>query len=708
MKFKTTLIIAVLSICTSIVYFSNVENFRGLASVSTRTFPDYFPDSIYFSLNDKHEAIEGPIERRDDEGRYMKRVFGLLIQAADKLAKKDWYYPNDNVYQTYNTFLLTAAMVPYHESRYVHLRQRDSEQCSVKTNGVVAHKTKEEAITAIKAEKDLLQKEVDSYRYDLNFVNEEYKKKMSREDNRRNRAEAARLNSLIKAKDKSIKELNKLITGGSNALWSASSKFKGLINRSDIFVPCDSAGEFKQLLFSYDYNDVGIMMFNMKANPGPFERGSILSTNLIISEGVSLLYKSFNRNASDYKTNKYLSCFQGKNGLNHLNLVRGTWSNYNGGHFDQRACRFIGSMSCLKHIYNNYTSAVGKMSSGSASAEDKKIYNEYNYTFQSNDKALIKLITEYETNSLDANIDLNSFACRFKENDWHFFNNLVSFFYNENSYMHKFLPESSIERKALDELITNVKNKTNKRQYLDQVLVTNYQDYLDEKYEEGQALTPDNNSDENNSEENEIRPEVIAKHDPEPEVNDVVNEAPIVQEYEPEATIVVDEEGALPAKSEESKVYILKGRNINLRYSPEIVSYNRCGNTSDLGGKVVTVEIVDKEVINGFYKVHSDLFNELSSADCAKDSVAYVWADFVVEKESTKAEEKVEENLQYGTISSGVKIRTTYKRGAWTGRVLSRGDRVVVIEKVVWGDPWYHIVTEDGFEGWVWQNVALE
>jgi hypothetical protein len=44
-------------------------------------------------LKSDAKSLEGPIERRDDEGRYMKRVFGLLLQAADKAAKKDWYFP---------------------------------------------------------------------------------------------------------------------------------------------------------------------------------------------------------------------------------------------------------------------------------------------------------------------------------------------------------------------------------------------------------------------------------------------------------------------------------------------------------------------------------------------------------------------------------------------------------------------------------------
>ena len=79
-----------------------------------------------------------------------------------------------------------------------------------------------------------------------------------------------------------------------------------------------------------------------------------------------------------------------------------------------------------------------------------------------------------------------SLTCRFKDSDHSFSSNDLGFYKSMNTLLLEkgkkvkeniwldFLPEDSVERKAYLELVNNFKNRVNNREYLDQVLQTDY------------------------------------------------------------------------------------------------------------------------------------------------------------------------------------------------------------------------------------------
>ncbi|MDD0852823.1 hypothetical protein HBN50_06940 [Halobacteriovorax sp. GB3] len=813
-------------------FFYQRNKDRRPASVVTRTFPDYFPDHIYLSL-DEQTKLEGPIESADRNGEYMKRIFGLLVQSADRHARDDWYFESDGIYQTYNAFLLATLLVPYHESRYVHMRRRDQSRCSSVTND--SYKLNKDEIRELFKEKRMtIDAQIASIQNEINELNIAYKKKMTASENAENRRAVKNL----KIDQKALEKEKKNILSNEGKAFSAKkalSKFDQLTGENEI-VKCDELGsDVDQLLVSYDYNDIGIMMFNMKANPDAFSSGRVFSTKKFIDDGIDHLYYSFNRNAGEGNDKSKFPCLDIKGAPYYYNLIRSAWSNYNGGHSIERACRFHDSMNCLKKIYKRYRDG------------HEKTFFDYNYAFQKNNQSLKNVIERYEYNQLDGNIDLNSFSCRFQKNDWDFMENFVSFLFEEKSYLHLYLPAASLERKALQEIVNNVKNGSNKRTYIEQVLKTDYMNYLDRPYTEGAAsdyvdesvskslkkaqsklekliddLTEKSNNDiyrvklpglykrledleskqskasgssevlkslyakrkelqeakaeleksgiqvildRINKQEQEMS-EIISKYQDASTVSKtkefyqelelrmlknfnikksdslrVINEELLEVEFkilehsnnqhdysnEIESTLseikeiertakdaeqekeklqedlqaskqTVDYEGELPKVHNETFDHYISGQGINIRFAPKS-GETLCGNTKSLSdSSLIQISIVEPKIINGYQKVYSPSFEEFKGSKC-ESGEAYVYSTFI------KKILKGEQGKTYGIATGGVRIRTDYNRGKDTGQVLHPGERVVVLEEKDWGDPWYRIVTESGFEGWVWMRI---
>lgn len=813
-------------------FFYQKNKDRSPASVSKRTFPDYFPDHIYLSLSESTK-LEGPIESADRNGEYMKRIFGILVQSADEHARNDWYFESDGIYQTYNAFLLATLLVPYHESRYVHMRRRDQSRCSSVTND--SYSLNRDEIKELFEEKTrIIDSKMNALQNQINELNVEYKKKMTASENQENRRAVNNLKIELKSLTKERKDL---LSSERKAISAkaALSKFDELASEAEI-VKCNNLGsEVDQLLVSYDYNDIGIMMFNMKANPDAFSSGRVFSTKKFIDDGVDHLYNSFNRNAGEGDNKSKFPCLDTKGSPYYYNLIRSAWSNYNGGHSIQRACRFQDSMNCLKKIHQLYKSG------------DSKVYRDYNYAFQKNNQRLLNVIEKFEYNKLDGNIDLNSFSCRFKKNDWDFMENFVTFLFEEKSYLHLYLPAASLERKALQEIVDNVKNGTNKRTYIEQVLKTDYMKYLDRPYTDGEptdivdksvekslkkaqgkletlinelAKKSDDNVhrvklpglykkledleskqskvsgsneilkslyakrkelqaakaeleksgiqiilDRINKQEQEMS-EIISKYqDPttvskakefyqelelrmlknfnlkksdslmvineelleiefkildhtkinrdytseiestlteikaiEDSVEQLAQESEKLEEDLQAAKQVVDYEGDLPKVEKDTFDHYISGQGINIRFEPRS-GETICGNTKALSEpSLIQISIIDPKIINGYQKVYSPAFEEFQGSKC-ETGEAYVYASFI------KKILKGEQGKTYGIATGGVRIRTDYNRGKDTGKVLHPGERVVVLEEKDWGDPWYRIVTESGFEGWVWMRI---
>ena len=91
--------------------------------------PAEFPGEFYFSLAPEVKVV-GPIYNETPSGEYMKNVFGYIVQKANELA--EIYYEDDR--RSYYTWLVTALVVPHHESRLTQFRKVSPKKCWWKTN----------------------------------------------------------------------------------------------------------------------------------------------------------------------------------------------------------------------------------------------------------------------------------------------------------------------------------------------------------------------------------------------------------------------------------------------------------------------------------------------------------------------------------------------------------------------------------------------
>ena len=64
---------------------------RHISSTKSKGFHRWMPaDWMWFSLGRQVEP-KGPVHKIGEDTQYIRRVFGILIQEADKLSRDDWY-----------------------------------------------------------------------------------------------------------------------------------------------------------------------------------------------------------------------------------------------------------------------------------------------------------------------------------------------------------------------------------------------------------------------------------------------------------------------------------------------------------------------------------------------------------------------------------------------------------------------------------------
>jgi hypothetical protein len=279
----------------------------------------------FIALN-RDIKVDGPINIPKEDGEYTKRIFGLVIQEADRLAKDDWYYPSENIWNNYYTFLVTSLQVPFHESGLSHLRKRDQVVCSHYSNDFISPKYKADN--------------------PIEFYTKRKKEAEEALKNETNKRKIAQLKKDIRIYKIKLSNANYLLKNIPNTVK--------VIGTSNPFPHCEDlrGDDIHQLQFSNDYADVGIMMINSHAHQKIFASGKIFSTHQTIKYGLNHLYKyGFNLIANDSSKFDCLKGLEEKDSKLYRNyLIRGSWAGrYNSGSA-KKTCRFLNPKD---KFYNN-------------------------------------------------------------------------------------------------------------------------------------------------------------------------------------------------------------------------------------------------------------------------------------------------------------------------------------------------------------------
>lgn len=241
----------------------------------------------YISL-DNSFSYAGLTHRPGRDSEYVRRLFGKLIQIADKKAQL-WREENFDIYQT---FLLASLAVPLHESSLMHFTRRDPQKYCYFSNDVLVD---------IKLAIDQLEKtKTQGRQVEIKLNNARYL-------------------------DRNIKRF-----------------YEALGNGQDLFQSCDelsSLAEVQQLLFSNDYADVGLMMLNSSSHGSFFRAERIFYVDEVIHYGLSYLYDGFEEIALNNLEYPCLVAASDSKDFTYR-LIQGAWSGkYNSGNVS-KTCRF--------------------------------------------------------------------------------------------------------------------------------------------------------------------------------------------------------------------------------------------------------------------------------------------------------------------------------------------------------------------------------
>lgn len=411
-KIGLTLSVIVLSLIGYFTFLDESSNYRGLASIKS-DFTKVIPDKYFFTV-DKNLSIEGPVYDKNDPAPYFEKTLGKLLQAADSIAKEDWFLEGaKNEY--YYAFLLGALTVPFHESYWINFRKRQNVDVVSK---------KETKLLCETGGNDF----------------ESLRPKFSTD----------RLNSTSRV-TRSMARYSKWTYDFLNA------------NYRDRFPVCSNfnpGDEVVQFLSSGFYVDMGLMQLNAKAHPDLYLDNQIFILSDAIKYGLDYYYKGFNKfllKASDEKNKEQYSCLLNKDGsVNPFRLIVASWAGfYNSGPSGQ-VCRFWKSVKCAKKIVSS------------------KKENYYSW-FKHNKEAYTKIIDMYPDAVGD--VTLGSRDCDYAKNDLSMLNDLQKMSIDHSAHVYKYLPDNGKEKLALKEIVTNLKEGKSVTTSLDKILTKDYSDF---------------------------------------------------------------------------------------------------------------------------------------------------------------------------------------------------------------------------------------
>lgn len=283
----------------------NPSKARSIAS-RTKTIADINFRRNFLSLEHSH-GYRGLFHNGNDS-EYITRLFGQIIQAADELAREDWYHPEESIYNHYHLFLLLSLVVPSHESALMHFTLREKAKYCYFFNDVLDPMEAKDNVADF-YKKALMQ---------LDSADKGYAKTKRRYESKIRNANFLTTYYPIFEKAKGGKKLEV--------------KNCDKINTSEVY----------QLMFSGDYADVGMFMINAKSHGDFFAEGGILNFDTMKDYALEFLYSGFKRISLN---NDSYSCLAGLQisdpDLYAQNILKGSWAGrYNSGNTG-KTCRFM-------------------------------------------------------------------------------------------------------------------------------------------------------------------------------------------------------------------------------------------------------------------------------------------------------------------------------------------------------------------------------
>lgn len=574
---KAKFIIFIVFTIVNIIAFNaqeklDIKTNREIASTSKK-IPDINFRRNFFSLDHSH-GYRGLFHNGDDS-EFITRLFGQIIQSADKLAKEDWYHPEENIYKHYNLFLLLSLVVPSHESALSHFTLREKSKYCYFSNDVLNPIHPKDHIV------DFYQKAI----MNLDSGAKGYAKQKRR----------------FESKIRNANFLTKYYPVFKKAMGEIPFELKHCdnVNSNNVY----------QLMFSGDYADIGMFMLNAKSHGDFFARGGILNFDQVREYALKFLYSGFHKislNSEDYDCLKDLS----KHDFEEYsqNILKGAWAGrYNSGNTG-KTCRF-------------------------KNPSDK---------FYSNDISYARSLKKF-----------------FKPTE------------RKISLFEKLLPLESIERKAFAELMENVKNQTNNRTYLDQVMSRNY-------HSESNSILTDKND----------RPLDRLVEDNNLAITDDV----------PAQVEDLDEPGYVnfdvPLLEQGEFITLLTNKNTNIRKSPKILSDNVCGNTKK--SDYLPIEVSVQEIEGSWVKVNSEELLTLIKDECVLLESLYVHKSLV------KLQKK-NNNTSLIKINEAVVLRDV--RGTKNSTIIGNlgpGEKAKLVQTYLSQDQyiWVEIILSNGEKAW--------
>lgn len=467
-------------------------NHRSISSVSENGFDKINFRRSFLSLNES-QKVKGLIYKPGELNDYMQRLFGQLIQKANEYTtENNLYLPEHGSHLNHNVFLLMSLQVPMHESSLSHFRRKDPKEFCYWSNSVLdpkdpidfpekyypakinnAYNAIEKILEANnkRSKKEVLDKsscmkfdKLDGQRRctveEAYEVELELRKKYCKNYTfKKGFAHELLTQNNKKDYDKFEAHCSDLSFGlvtlsNTEYLRYGMDMFDQAVGSPNEFVHCEDLhylDEVNQLLFSNDYKDVGILMFNAESHPHVFASGNIYDFDFVLNYGTEFLFDGFyglynynldhEKGGESFVPQRGQECFHDydeKLFSERVKMIRGAWAGkYNSGNLGE-SCRMFDPNTEPKYKKNdiNYINNLAKVFY--EFKDDPKFKSEFGYLGES----------------------LNP------------------------SLFHKYLPKDSLEYRAYQELINNVYNGVNDTVYISQVLKTNYGDKLEEDSDE--------------------------------------------------------------------------------------------------------------------------------------------------------------------------------------------------------------------------------
>lgn len=441
--FRNFLFIWLVSYCAQ-----NYAQEKSLADVNFKRSFISFDESV---------EVGGLIHYPSQDSLYVQKLVGKLIQSAHAISAEDWLDEDEGIFRFYHSFLLLSLQVPMHESSLIHITNRDPKENCVFSNDILGggHEDSYYINAEMNKAREVIKKIV--AKLAMTYDPEDDPAKFY--FNQCRKGIASITNECKKLNTHRIRLSNtKFLTKNIKIFYDA-------YQREGVFVTCSELAHLSrvnQILFSNDYADIGLMMFNAKSHGEFFFTEQFKNTDKVIDYGLSFLYEGFNKIAyyasggilENIRYFSSLSCyddFSESSFESKLDLLRGSWAGkYNSGKV-RRSCRFA-------RTDKGYADTIGGR-------------NDQNYLMN-----LARLFRPY-TEEVSYQKYFAPVLAQAKKTRTPIRKSLYDIY----------LPVDSLELAVLNELRDNIFHNTQKNYYLNQLLNRDYsgddivQEYVKEK-----------------------------------------------------------------------------------------------------------------------------------------------------------------------------------------------------------------------------------